>query len=103
MCLDTFLQDKNDSQVHILLVVSANKTAKQWYVHSDVQDTAPVKNLPVFATFWKQSSNTPLVAVVNTNNKIQVLNGYKLIAETEVLYLFYHYCRSFCKHFVLDN
>lgn len=85
VCLDTFLQDKNDSQVHILLVVSANKTAKQWYVHNDVQDTTTsVKNLPVFATFWKDACNTPLVAVVNSHNKIQVLNGYKLISETEV-------------------
>lgn len=85
MCLDTFLKDKNDSQVHIILVVSANKTAKQWFVHSDVQDAAPVKNLPVFATFWKPASNIPLVAVVNTNNKIQILYGYRLIAETEVV------------------
>lgn len=85
VCLDTFLKDKNDSQVHILLVISANKTAKQWYVHSDVHDSVPVKNLPVFATFWKKSSSTPLVAVVNiTYNKIQILNGYKLITETEV-------------------
>lgn len=85
VCLDTFLKDTNESQVHILLVVSANKTAKQWYVHSDVQDTIPVKNLPVFATFWKKSSSTPLVAVVTTDNKIQILNGYKLIAETEII------------------
>lgn len=66
-------------------MVSANKTAKQWYVHNDVQDTtAQVKNLPVFATFWRHLCNTPLVAVVNVQNKIQILNGYKLIAETEV-------------------
>lgn len=85
VCLDTFLKDKNDSEVHIFLVVSANKTVKQWFVHSDVQDNIPVKNLPVFATFWKNTSSTPLVAVVTTDNKIQILNGYKLIAETGII------------------
>lgn len=84
VCLDTFLKDKNATQVHILLVISANRTAKQWYIHNDGQDTIPVKNLPVFSTFWRQCSNTPLVAVVNTNSKIQILNGYKFIAETDV-------------------
>lgn len=85
VCLDTFLKDKNDSQIHILLVACADKTIKQWHVHN-IQDAASSKNLPVFATFWKNSSGTPLVAIANTDNKILIFNGYTLITETEVVF-----------------
>lgn len=83
ICLDTYLKDSRDVQVHILLVASENKTLKQWYVHSDVKSIVPVKNLPVFDTFWpKLSSNNPRIAIANEKKTIQILNGESLLTET---------------------
>lgn len=83
ICLDTYLKDSRDSQVHILLVASENKTLKQWYVHSDVKNIVPVKNFPDFDTFWPRSSSfIPRIAIANEDRKIQILNGEKLLTET---------------------
>lgn len=81
ICLDTYLKE-TDSQVHILLVASENKTLKQWYVHSDVKNIVPVKNLTVFDTFWTRSCGSPRIAIANEAKKIQILNDDNLLTET---------------------
>lgn len=83
MCLDTFLNDNHNSQFHVLLVGSNDNTVKQWHVHDSLTDIVPIKNLPIYDTFWSKFNNTPRIAILNTENKIQILNGYMLFVETD--------------------
>lgn len=106
VCLDTFFKDCDESQVHILLVGSENKTVKQWYVHSDVKESS-VKTLPIFDAFWATNYSIPRIAAANTDRQIQILNGYKILMETEQMNdRIACVCFSICGekiHFALEN
>lgn len=67
----------------MLLSGSDDKTVKQWHIQPTLQyeDTATL--LPIFDCFWNYSSSTPRIAVVNTTNRVQVMNGHSLIIETD--------------------
>uniref|UniRef100_A0A1Y1N3Z0 CARD domain-containing protein n=1 Tax=Photinus pyralis TaxID=7054 RepID=A0A1Y1N3Z0_PHOPY len=84
VCLDTFYDDSKKA-VHILLSGSDDQTVKQWHI----QPTTPTKDtpklLPIFDCYWNATSGIPRIAVVNTANKVQIMNGFNLIIESETL------------------
>ncbi|KAK5650442.1 hypothetical protein RI129_001471 [Pyrocoelia pectoralis] len=84
VCLDTFYDDSKKA-VHILLSGSDDKTVKQWHI----QPTTPTKDtpklLPIFDCYWNFSSGVPRIAVVNSSNKVQIMNGFNVIIESEKL------------------
>lgn len=81
VCLDTFYDDTKNA-VHILLSGSDDKTVKQWHIQPTPPRQNTAKLLPIFDCFWNLSG-VPRIAVVNSLNKVQVMNGHNLIMESE--------------------
>ncbi|KAF5270299.1 hypothetical protein FQA39_LY08410 [Lamprigera yunnana] len=82
VCLDTFYDDSK-SAVHILLSGSDDKTVKQWHIQPSSPTKDIAKLLPIFDCYW--NGRIPRIAVANSVNKVQIMNSYNLIIESERL------------------
>ncbi|KAK4883286.1 hypothetical protein RN001_006605 [Aquatica leii] len=82
VCLDTFYDDSKNA-VHILLSGSDDKTVKQWHIQPSSPTKDDTKLLPIFDCYW--NGKVPRIAVVDSSNKVQILNGYNLITESDRL------------------